>query len=99
MTARKRHFWSGVLGVFLLVELFFSSVFIAAEINHDCSGSDCAICQVVQICLDNFQVFSSPLSQETKVVHQTSHDTTKLKNSLYLACAVTLQSLSVRFNE
>ncbi|MBR1860716.1 MAG: hypothetical protein IJ796_02490 [Lachnospiraceae bacterium] len=34
----------------VLFVMFFSVFFIASEAHHECSGEDCAICDVIAVC-------------------------------------------------
>ncbi len=38
----------------LLLTLFFSMLFISEEMgHHDCTGEDCPVCAVIDICINN----------------------------------------------
>ncbi|MCR5332257.1 MAG: hypothetical protein K6E62_13900 [Lachnospiraceae bacterium] len=41
---------SGIMGSMMLFIVLFSSLFIAAEADHDCVGDDCPICVCIQQC-------------------------------------------------
>ena len=41
-----------LLCVIFVLSLIFSYVFIVKEADHDCSGEDCEICQLIDFCLD-----------------------------------------------
>lgn len=49
MTNKKRAVAFLTVAVFVLVMLF-SVVYIAAEADHDCVGSDCRICYQISVC-------------------------------------------------
>lgn len=42
---------SVVLAAFMLAAILFSSLFIALEMHHDCSGEDCPICICIEHCV------------------------------------------------
>ncbi len=41
---------AGIMGMMLLVIVLFSTFFIAAEADHDCTGEDCPICACMHQC-------------------------------------------------
>lgn len=42
---------AGIMGILMLVCMLFSAFYIAAEIDHDCTGDDCPICVCIQQCV------------------------------------------------
>ncbi len=49
-TRDARRITAGIIGLLMLVTMLFSAFYIAAEINHDCSGEDCPVCACIQQC-------------------------------------------------
>ncbi len=49
-TSRSLRITAGIMGLMMLFIVLFSSFFIAAEADHDCSGEDCMICASIQKC-------------------------------------------------
>ena len=41
-----------LLSVIFVLSLIFSFSFIVSEADHDCSGENCEICQLIDFCLD-----------------------------------------------
>lgn len=41
-----------LLSVMFVLSLIFSFVFITSEADHECSGENCEICQLIDLCLD-----------------------------------------------
>jgi len=41
---------AGILAIMMLSVLLFSSIYIAHEAEHDCSGDDCPICACIRQC-------------------------------------------------
>ena len=46
--ARQAQAW--ILGVLLLSLLLFACVYPALEARHCCTGKDCAVCELVELC-------------------------------------------------
>ena len=97
--AHTRRVLSGLCAAFVLAAIALSSVFVAAEGEHDCGGRDCPICQEIQSCVENFQLVGSatlacgsPLAVHVSSVVETAPCACR-------APATTLQSLDVRFDE
>ena len=47
-----------VISLLFIFILLFSHLFILAEADHDCSGEDCPICQIITIAEKTLQGFS-----------------------------------------
>ena len=41
---------AGILGMLILFIILFSSILIASEVKHECTGEDCPICACIQQC-------------------------------------------------
>ena len=51
---KKYRICSLVVSSLLLLTLFFSMIFISEEMgHHDCSGENCPVCAVLEICINN----------------------------------------------
>ena len=97
---RRRRIMAGICAAFVLATFFFSSVLLAAEANHDCSGRDCPICLEVQNCVANFQLLGSALGGGAALVAPIAPlDFDACAVCSYRAPALTLQRLDVRFDE
>ncbi|MBR2834857.1 MAG: hypothetical protein IKE43_03970 [Coriobacteriales bacterium] len=46
---------STIMGLMLVALVLFSSFYLVAEANHDCSGEDCPICECIQQCIQTLQ--------------------------------------------
>ncbi len=42
----------------VLVAVLFSTIYIAAETDHDCSGEDCPVCACMQMCESTLRLIS-----------------------------------------
>ncbi len=49
-TAAARRIAAGVMGLMMLAAVLFSSLYIAVEADHDCTGEDCPVCACVRQC-------------------------------------------------
>ena len=68
--SRAKRIAAGIMGLMLLVIVLFSAFYIAAEIDHDCSGEDCSICACIQQCENTLRgVGNGTASQSAFVVH------------------------------
>ena len=47
---KKLCFMTRLLAAVLAVVMLSSAIYIAVEVDHDCSGDDCAICRQISIC-------------------------------------------------
>ena len=48
--------YSLVVCSLLLLTIFFSMLFISEEMgHHDCTGDDCPVCAVIEICINNVE--------------------------------------------
>ena len=45
---RARGLVGALLAVLLVVALVAPALFVLVEANHDCSGDDCAVCQIIE---------------------------------------------------
>ncbi len=50
---KLRHTTAGIMCIVMLSVVLFSSIYIVHEMNHHCSGEDCPICAVIQMCENN----------------------------------------------
>lgn len=41
---------AGIIVILMLFNLLFSAFYIAAEVDHDCTGEDCPICACIAQC-------------------------------------------------
>ncbi len=41
---------AGIMGLMMLVIVLFSSFYVAAEADHDCTGEDCQVCVILHQC-------------------------------------------------
>ena len=46
---------AGMMAFMLLFIMLFSSFFIAAHADHDCTGEDCPVCAFIQQCENNIR--------------------------------------------
>ncbi len=56
MTARKKA--ALALTVLFVFVMLFSHIFVIAEVDHECSGDDCPICEVIAIVSDKIKGLS-----------------------------------------
>ena len=49
-TAKQRRRAAWILLVGFLLAVFGSLAFCAEEVNHDCTGADCAVCAQLKLC-------------------------------------------------
>ena len=59
---------AGILAVLFLAITLFSSVYIIIESDHDCSGEDCHICHMIEVCEALLQRIEHALSSFTAVI-------------------------------
>lgn len=97
--ASARRVLSGLCAAFMLAVLAVSSVAVAAEADHDCSGHDCPICQEVQACVANFQLLGSAAAPGESPLPICFLSAVEPAFCARRAPATTLQSLDVRFDE
>lgn len=96
----SRRIFSGLLSALLLGVLLFSSVLVASEADHDCSGQDCPVCLELQDCVSNFQLLGSALGGESVMPVPSATIGSDVRVAcVYHAPALTLQRLDVRFDE
>ena len=50
MSVTGRHLTAGIMAAMMLLVMLFSSFYIAAHADHDCTGEDCPICACIQQC-------------------------------------------------
>ncbi len=53
----ERKWISGIVAFMLVFSMLFSTVYIAVESGHDCSGEDCPICFSLVQCEEIFRLF------------------------------------------
>ena len=97
--AHRRRIMAGICAAFVLVTIFFSSVLLAADADHDCAGRDCPICLEMQNCAANFQLLGSSTPSGTGVLSEICHFPVETAPCAHRAPVTTLQSLDVRFDE
>ena len=97
--ARSRRLMAGLCGAFLLATLTFSSVFVATEADHDCSGSDCPVCLEMQNCVANFQLVGSSAASDESPLPTITLSPVETAPCARRAPVTTLQALDVRFDE
>ena len=95
----RRRIMAGICTTFVLATIFFSSVLLAADADHECDGHDCPICLEMQDCVANFQLVGS--SAASGEIHLPAICRTDAESvpCVRRAPATTLQSLDVRFDE
>ncbi|MCR5649665.1 MAG: hypothetical protein K6F86_00615 [Lachnospiraceae bacterium] len=59
---------AGIMAVMMLVVVLFSSFFIAAHADHDCTGEDCPICACIQQCENNIHGTGSGITDFSVVI-------------------------------
>lgn len=53
---RRKKTWIAAMLLFVMLLVpMFSSVYIAKEANHDCSGTNCPVCVIIHQCEDNIK--------------------------------------------
>ena len=97
--AASRKILAGLGAVLLLFALFFSSLFVAVEADHECSGSDCSICLDLQNCVNGFQQTGTPVVQGEIVPAVPAFHPEMIGAHTVRVPAPTLHSLHVRLNE
>ena len=48
--SRKKRFLTMLLAAVLGAAVLFSVAYIAEEVNHECTGAGCAVCQQISVC-------------------------------------------------
>lgn len=96
---RIRKMLSGLCGAFLLFSILFSSFFVIAEADHDCTGEECPTCVRLQVCLESFQLTGTPLPNDAALLSDKVEAFHLIEASEFRAPATTLQSLYVRLDE
>ena len=97
--AHRRRIMAGICAAFVLVTIFFSSVLLATDADHDCCGHDCPICLEMQNCVANFQLLGSSAPSGASILSATCHFPVETVPCARRAPVTTLQSLDVRFDE
>ena len=97
--APTRRIMAGLCAAFVLATISISSLFVAVDADHDCSGHDCPVCQEMQTCIANFQLSGSSTLPCDSPIPATSHSFAETAPCARRAPATTLQSLDVRFDE
>lgn len=97
--AAARRLLAGLCGVFLLVSILFSSLFVVAEADHDCVGEDCPVCLQIQASLDGVQQTGLLPRVDVAVSCTARAPADRICAWSYRAPATTLQSLDVRMDE
>ena len=97
--AHRRRIMAGICAAFVLVTIFFSSVLLAADADHDCAGHDCPTCLEMQNCAANFQLLGSSAPSGANLLSEAGHFPVAAAPCARRAPVTTLQSLDVRFDE
>ncbi len=53
--SNKLRFAAAVMALAVLFFVFLSVFFIAHEADHDCTGDDCPVCALIQMCENNIR--------------------------------------------
>ncbi len=61
-TISHRKVLSLLAAAILFVSMFLSSFFIASELHHDCTGEDCPVCSVLQLCETQLRELGSSIA-------------------------------------
>ncbi len=48
-------FWADLLALLISVTVLFSVFYLAIEMNHDCVGDNCPICESMRLCEQNLR--------------------------------------------
>ena len=48
--SRKKRFLTMLIAAVLGAAVLFSVAYIAEEVNHECTGAGCAVCQQISVC-------------------------------------------------
>ena len=97
--AHRRRIMTGICAAVVLATIFFSSILLATEADHDCCGHDCPICLEMQNCVANLQLLGTSAASSTILLPETCHFTVETAPCARRAPVTTLQSLDVRFDE
>ena len=98
--AASRRLLSGLGAALLLFALFFSSIFITAEADHDCTGADdCPICLDLRDCVNGLQQLGSPMPVGEIVPTAPVFAAVPICPRHVRVPAPTLHALNVRLNE
>ena len=57
----NRRMFAGIIAAMMLFTVLFSYFYIASEVNHDCIGENCPICESIQICENTVKKIGSGL--------------------------------------
>ncbi len=57
-----------IMAAMMLVVMLFSSFFIAAHADHDCTGEDCPICACIQQCENTLRGIGSGITALPAVI-------------------------------
>ena len=64
----NKKLFAGIFAAIFIMTVFFSCLFIAEEINHECSGADCPICAFMEECENTLhRIGSGPISYISSV--------------------------------
>ena len=55
---KRNHIIGIITALAVLFVILYSSLYIAAEINHDCTGDNCSICCQINICRNTLKTLS-----------------------------------------
>ncbi len=89
-----------LLAVMLFIFTVSSALFVAHEMHHQCSGEDCHICHIIQICQQNIKLLSFALTAFA-VIQLPKVNFSKFENpKTQSACnSDTLVSRKIRLND
>ena len=59
---------AGIMAVMMLIVVLFSSFYIAAHADHECTGEDCPICACIQQCENNIRGIGSGVATISAVI-------------------------------
>ncbi len=65
---RTRRFTAGIMGIMVLVVVLFSSVYLAHELNHECSGEDCPVCAVISQCENTLRQMGTGAAVRAQII-------------------------------
>ncbi len=66
--SRNKRIAAGVIGLMLLVVMLFSTFYIAAEADHDCTGEDCPICTCIQQCENTLHKIGNGIAVQVAII-------------------------------
>lgn len=61
-TSKKRQMIAIMLCLAIVAVVLFSTIYIANEVEHKCTGADCPICDCIQQCENNLKQLGTGLA-------------------------------------